>query len=51
MICFSYCLFLFFNGNGEKRRTGSAWKRGVRDGWRWRQKGEMTQTMYAHIDK
>jgi hypothetical protein len=29
MLCLSYyCLFLLFNGNGEKSRTGSAWKGG-----------------------
>jgi hypothetical protein len=29
MLCLSYyCLFLFFNRTGEKRRTGSAWKGG-----------------------
>jgi hypothetical protein len=31
MLCLSYyCLFLLFNGIGEKRRTGSAWKSGER---------------------
>jgi hypothetical protein len=29
MLCLSYySLFLFFNGTGEKLRTGSAWKAG-----------------------
>jgi hypothetical protein len=29
MLCLSYyCLFLLFNGTGEKHRTGSAWKGG-----------------------
>jgi hypothetical protein len=41
-----YCLFLFFNGAGEKHRTGSAWKEGERG-----QEGEMTQTMYAYVNK
>jgi hypothetical protein len=26
MLCLSYCLFLLFNGTGEKCRTGFAWK-------------------------
>jgi hypothetical protein len=27
MLCLSYyCLFLLFNGTGEKHRTGFAWK-------------------------
>jgi hypothetical protein len=48
MLCLSYyCLFLLFKGTGEKLRTGSAWKRG----WWWRQEGEMTQTMYAPVNK
>jgi hypothetical protein len=53
MLCLSYyCLFLLFNGTGEKHRTAFAWK------WRGRGKGqgkgvggEMTQTMYAHVSK
>jgi hypothetical protein len=29
MLCLPYyCLFLLFNGTGEKHRTGSAWKEG-----------------------
>jgi hypothetical protein len=41
-------LFLLFNRTGEKCRTSSAWKcRGGGAG----QKGEMTQTMYAHVNK
>jgi hypothetical protein len=29
MLCLSYyCLFLLFNGTGEKHRIGSAWKGG-----------------------
>jgi hypothetical protein len=29
MLCLSYyCLFLVFNGTGEKHRIGSAWKGG-----------------------
>jgi hypothetical protein len=47
-----YCLFLLFNGTGEKHRTGSAWKRGGGGRVRRRgQGGEMTQTMYAHVNK
>jgi hypothetical protein len=35
MLCLSYyCLFLFFNGTGEKHRTGSAWKEVGEDGAR-----------------
>jgi hypothetical protein len=52
MLCLScYCLFLLFNGTGEKHRTGSAWKRGG-GGERMgvEQKGEMTQIMYAHVN-
>jgi hypothetical protein len=45
-------LFLLFNGTGEKHRTDSAWKgggRGERVGKG--HEGEMTQTMYAHVNK
>jgi hypothetical protein len=53
MLCLSYYwLFLLFNGTGEKLRTGSAWKGGGGGrGSGWVQKGEMTQTMYAHVNK
>jgi hypothetical protein len=45
MLCISYyCLCLLFNKIGEESRTGSAWKPG---GWR----GNMAQTMYAHMNK
>jgi hypothetical protein len=51
MLCLSYyCLFLLFKGTGEKCRTGFAWK-GVGGGWGWEQEGEMTQTMYAYVNK
>jgi hypothetical protein len=47
MLCLSYyCLFLLFNGTGEKHRIGSAWKG---EGWGRKegvgQEGEMIQTM------
>jgi hypothetical protein len=54
MLCLSYyCLFLLFNRTGEKHRTGSTWKGGGRRGkrWEWGQEGEMTQTMYAHVNR
>jgi hypothetical protein len=50
---FLLCLCLLFNKIGEKGRTGSAWKQGWwggKDGG-GRQEGEMTQTMYAHMNK
>jgi hypothetical protein len=49
-----YCYFLLINGTGEKLRTGSAWKgegRVEKWGWEREQEGEMTQTMYAHVNK
>jgi uncharacterized membrane protein YgcG len=50
--CLSYyCLFLLFNGTGEKRRTGSAWRRGGGESGGGGQEGEMTQTIYAHVNK
>jgi hypothetical protein len=51
-LCLSYYCFVF-NKIGEEGRTGSAWKRGVwggEEGGRG-QLGEMTQTMYAHMNK
>jgi hypothetical protein len=57
MLCLSYyCLCLLFNEIGEKGRTGSAWKLGGvwgRGGDRVAgcYGGEMTQTMYAHVNK
>jgi hypothetical protein len=54
MLCISYyCLFLFFSGPGEKHITGSAWKWGEKKGkgGSREQGGEMTQTMYAHVNK
>jgi hypothetical protein len=56
ILCLSYYhLCLLFNKIGEEARTGSAWneggdRRGGRVGGR-RQKGEMTQTMYTHMNK
>jgi hypothetical protein len=51
MLCLSYyCLYLLFNKIGEKGRTGSAWKREGR-GREQGVGGEMTQTMYAHMNK
>jgi hypothetical protein len=53
MLCLSYyCLFLLFNGTEEKHRTGSAWK----GEGEWGRvgagaEGEMTQTMYARVNK
>jgi hypothetical protein len=45
MLCLScYFLFLLFNKIRDKGRTGSAWKRRE-------ERGEMTQTMYAHVNK
>jgi hypothetical protein len=43
-------LCLFFNKISGKGRTGSAWKRGERLG-EGGQRGEMTQKMYAHVNK
>jgi hypothetical protein len=53
MLCLSYyCLFLLINETGEKRRTGSAWKRGERrERVGEEEEREMTQTMYAHMNK
>jgi hypothetical protein len=52
MLCLSYYyLFLLFNGTGEKGRTGSAWKGEGKWGEGGGQEGEMTQTMYAHVNK
>jgi hypothetical protein len=53
MLCLSYyCLFLLFNGTGEKHRTGSAWKWGGEGGGGGGGKvGEMTQTMYTHVSR
>jgi hypothetical protein len=53
MLCLSYyCLFLLFNGTGEKRRTGSAWKGGVGgEGESGGSGGEMSQTMYSDVNK
>jgi hypothetical protein len=46
-----YCLFLLVNGTGEKRRKGSVWKGGgERVGGRGRGE-EITQRMYAHVNK
>jgi hypothetical protein len=54
MLCLSYyCLCLLFNKIGEESRTGSAWNQagcGGQGGIR-RQRGEMAQTMYVHINK
>jgi hypothetical protein len=54
MLCLSYyCLCFLFNKIGEEGRTGSAWKGGVLggEGGGWEQGGEMTQTMYTHMNK
>jgi hypothetical protein len=52
-LSFLLCLCLFFNKITEKGRTGPAWKgRGERgEGWGRGHRGEMTQTMYAHVNK
>jgi hypothetical protein len=46
-------LCLLFNKVRDKGRTGSAWKRGrVRGRERgWGHEGEITQIMYAHVNK
>jgi hypothetical protein len=47
------CLCLFFNKIRDKGRTGPAWN-GVEEGRKGRgegQGGDMTQTMYAHLNK
>jgi hypothetical protein len=52
MLCFSYYLLCFLiNKIGEEGRTGSAWKRGGGGGGDEGQRGEMAQTMYAHMNK
>jgi hypothetical protein len=53
MLCLSYyCLFLLFNGTREKHRTVSAWNWGrEEEDPGGGQEGEMTQTMYAHVNK
>jgi hypothetical protein len=49
---FLLLLISLFNRTGEKCRTGSAWKGGGRQGeGGGRAGGEMTQTMYAHVNK
>jgi hypothetical protein len=52
-LSFFLCLCLLFNKIRDKGRTGSAWKRGEEEeqGGRWKQGGEITQTMYAHMNK
>jgi hypothetical protein len=53
MVCLSdYCLCLLFNKIEEKGRAGSAWKRGGGGGrgTGWGAGGEMTQTMYVHMN-
>jgi hypothetical protein len=53
-LCLShYCLWLLYNEIAEEGRTGSVWKReesggDERGGGQW---VEMTQTMYAHMNK
>jgi hypothetical protein len=44
------CFYLLFNKISDKGRTGSAWKEGGRERGR-ETGGEMTQTMYAHVNK
>jgi hypothetical protein len=52
MLCLSnYCLFLLFNGTGEKHRTGSAWKGGGRRERVGVGAGEINDPMYAHGNK
>jgi hypothetical protein len=43
-------LSLFFNKISDKGRTGPDWNRGEKGEERG-QRGEMTQTMYAHVNK
>jgi hypothetical protein len=53
-LCLSYyCLFLLFDGPGERHRIGSTWKRRGKEGNRGggMQWGEMTDTIYAHVNK
>jgi hypothetical protein len=46
------CLFLFFNKISDKGRTDLPGIEGGRGrGWGEGQGGEMTQTMYAHMNK
>jgi hypothetical protein len=49
------CLCLFFNKISDKGRTGPAWNwvgvESGRKGGEGGQGGEMTQTMYAHVNK
>jgi hypothetical protein len=56
MPCVSYYyLFLFFNGTGEKHRTGLPGRKGGgverMEGAGGAQGREMTQTMYSHVNK
>jgi hypothetical protein len=46
-------LLLLMSSLQQNYRTGSAWKRGGRrgDGVGGGQRGEMTQTLYAHMNK
>jgi hypothetical protein len=48
-----YCLFVLLNRTGEKHRIGSAWKQGLkgREGGGGGAGEEMTQTVYAHVNK
>jgi hypothetical protein len=49
---FKFIISLKIDRTGVKHRTDSAWKQGGRGGgWRQGQEGEMTQTMYAHVNK
>jgi hypothetical protein len=41
------CLYHFFNNISDNGRTGPAWGKGEGR----EQGGEMTQTMYAHVNK
>jgi hypothetical protein len=49
-LSFFLCLCLVFNKIRDKGTTGSAWKGGG-EGGGGGQGGEMTQTMYAHVNK
>jgi hypothetical protein len=53
MLCLSYYfLFLLFNRTGESSEQVLPGREGERRrGWGWGQEGEMTQTMYAYVNK
>jgi hypothetical protein len=53
MLCLSYYCFFYSSKELEKSAEQvlpERERRGER-GWGWEQEGEMTQTMYAHMNK